>query len=275
MNIKPDCIACLLNQALKVSKLLDLDDTASKKVLNKAAQILIDRDMSHTPPQIAKDIYHAISEITQNDDPVLVSKLYATKEALKVDTSFVKTISDAIKLSAIGNVIDFGAQKQFDLKEMIQNHFSQPFAIDDFSLFEQELKKAKEMVVIGDNVGEHIFDKLLIKTIKKHYNIKIYYFVRGKPIINDITKNEAVLLADCANIVDTGVQTPGYDLKESNAKAKEIFDRADIVLAKGMGNFESLYQIAERTIYFLFIVKCDVVGQMIGQDVKSMIFKRE
>ena len=168
MNIKPDCIACLLNQALKVSKLLDLDDTASKKVLNKAAQILIDRDMSHTPPQIAKDIYHAISEITQNDDPVLVSKLYSTKEALKVDTSFVKTISDAIKLSAIGNVIDFGAQKQFDLKEMIQNHFSQPFAIDDFSLFEQELKKAKEMVIIGDNVGEHIFDKLLIKTIKKH-----------------------------------------------------------------------------------------------------------
>ena len=142
-------------------------------------------------------------------------------------------------------------------------------------IFEQELKKAKEMVIIGDNVGEHIFDKLLIKTIKKHYNIKIYYFVRGKPIINDITKNEAVLLADCANIVDTGVQTPGYDLKESNAKAKEIFDRADIVLAKGMGNFESLYQIAERTIYFLFIVKCDVVGQMIGQDVKSMIFKRE
>lgn len=274
LNIKPDCIACLLNQALKVSKLLELDDITSKKVLDEAAQILMDHDMSYTPPQIAKHIYQAISKITGNDDPVSLSKKHATKEALKVNTSFVQTIKDAVKLSVIANVIDFGAQKQFDLNEMIQNHFSRGFAIDDFPLFEQELKKAKEMVVIGDNAGEHIFDKLLIETIKKHYNIKIHYFVRGKPIINDVTKNEAAFLADCANIIDTGVQTPGYDLKESNAKAKEIFDHADIVLAKGMGNFESLYQTAERTVYFLFVVKCNVVAQIIDQEVKSMIFKQ-
>jgi len=274
LNIKPDCIACLLNQALKVSKLLKLDDETSKQILDEASQILINHDMSHTPPQIAKDIYHAISKITQNEDPVALSKMHATKEALKIDTSFVQTIKDALKLSVIGNVIDFGAQEQFDLNEMIQNHFSRPFAIDDVCLFEQELKNAKEMVVIGDNVGEHVFDKLLIETIKKHYPIKIYYFVRGRPIINDITKNEAAMLSGCATIIDTGVQTPGYDLGEANETSKAIFDRADIVLAKGMGNFESLYQTAKRPIYFLFVVKCSVVSQIVGKEVKSMIFKR-
>ena len=274
MNIKPDCIACLFNQSLKVTKLLELDDNTSKKVFDSTAQILIDHDMNYTPPQIAKEIYQAISDITGKDDPVAIAKEYSTQEALKVDTSFIKSIPDALKLSVIGNVIDFGAQKQFDLTEMIQNHFHQAFGIDDYPTFEKELKEAKEMVVIGDNVGEHIFDKVLIETIKKIYNIEVYYFVRGIPIINDVTLKEAQLLKDCAQLIDTGVATPGYDLAEVNVESKAIFDRADIVLAKGMGNFESLYQVAKRPVYFLFIVKCSVVAQAIGKEVKELIFKK-
>ncbi|RRS31620.1 MAG: hypothetical protein P794_03625 [Epsilonproteobacteria bacterium (ex Lamellibrachia satsuma)] len=274
MNIRPDCIACLFNQSLKVSKLLELDDSTTKKVFDKTAQILIDYDMSHTPPQIAKSIYRAITEITGKDDPVVLAKERATLEAQRVDTSFVQTISDALKLSVIGNVIDFGAQQQFDLDEMIRYHFHQEFAIDDLPAFEKELKEAKEMVIIGDNVGEHIFDKVLIETIKKYYDIEVYYFVRGIPIINDVTLKEAQILKECAHIVDTGVKTPAYDLKEANTASKEIFDRADIVLSKGMGNFESLYLEAERPVYFLFIVKCNVVAEAIGKEEKDMIFKR-
>jgi uncharacterized protein with ATP-grasp and redox domains len=274
MNIKPDCVACLFNQSLKVTKLLELDDNTSKKVFDSTAQILIDHDMNYTPPQIAKEIYQAISDITDEEDPVARAKEYSTQEALKVDTSFIKTIQDALKLAVIGNVIDFGAQNQFDLNEMIQNHFHQAFGIDDFSTFESELKEAEEMVVIGDNVGEHIFDKVLIETIKKSYNVKVYYFVRGKPIINDVTLKEAQILKNCAYIIDTGVATPGYDLNEINAESKAIFDRADIVLAKGMGNFESLYLADKRPVYFLFVVKCSVVAEVIGKEVKELIFKR-
>ncbi len=274
MNIKPDCIACLFNQSLKVTKLLELDDNTSKKVFDSTAQILIDHDMNYTPPQIAKEIYQSISDITGEEDPVARSKEYSTQEALKVDTSFIETIPDALKLAVIGNVIDFGAQNQFDLNEMIQNHFHQAFGIDDYATFEKELQEANELVIIGDNVGEHIFDKVLIETIKKNYDIEVYYFVRGKPIINDVTLKEAQILKDCAQLIDTGVATPGYDLEEINAESKAIFDRADIVLAKGMGNFESLYQVAERPVYFLFVVKCSVVAQAIGKEVKELIFKR-
>jgi len=274
VNIKSDCIACLFNQSLKVTKLLELDDNTSKKVFDSTAQILIDHDMNYTPPQIAKEIYQAISDITGEEDPVALSKEWATQEALKVDTSFIQTIPDALKLSVIGNVIDFGAQKQFDLGEMIQNHFHQAFGIDDYPTFEKELKDAKEMVIIGDNVGEHIFDKVLIETIKKSYGIEIYYFVRGKPIINDVTLKEAQILKSSAHIIDTGVATPGYDLEEINTESKAIFDRADIVLAKGMGNFESLYHAAKRPVYFLFVVKCSVVAQAIGKEIKELIFKR-
>jgi len=274
VNIKPDCLSCLSDQAIKVTKLLELDDATSKKVFDTAAQILIDHDMSHTPPQIAKVIYQAISDITGEDDPVALAKERATQEALKIDTSFIQTIPDALKLSVIGNVIDFGSQEKFDLNEMIQSHFHQTFAIDDSANFIKELRNAKEIVIIGDNVGEHIFDKLLIETIKKNYDVEVHYFVRGKPIINDVTVKEAQVLNSCAHIVDTGVETPGYDLEETNTASKEIFDRADIVLAKGMGNFESLYRATQRPVYFLFVVKCTVVAEAIGQNVKELIFKK-
>ncbi len=274
LNIKPDCIGCLLNQTLKVSKLLDLDDATSKEVLDRSAQILIDHDLTYTPPQIAKDIYQAISTITGEDDPVSIAKQHATEEALKIDTSFIHTIPDALKLSVIGNVIDFGAQNQFGLQETIEKQFSTSFALDDTAGFIRELQNAREMVVIGDNTGEHIFDKLLIETIQKEYGIRVYYFVRGAPIINDVTLVEAQILKDCAHIVDTGVETPGYDLEEANAMSREIFDRADIVLAKGMGNFESLYHQAERPIYFLFIIKCNVVAQAISKEIGEMVFTK-
>jgi len=257
-----------------VTKLLNLDDETSKKVFDRTAQILIAHDMSSTPPQIAKDIYQAISDITGDEDPVAVAKEYAISEALKVDTSFIQSIPDALKMAVLGNVIDFGSREQFELTEMIQNHFNHSFALDDTAIFIKELQHAKEMVFIGDNAGEHVFDKLLIEIIKKEFDVKIYYFVRGKPIINDVTLKEGGLLKECANIIDTGVETPGYDLKEANSRSKEIFDRAEIVLSKGMGNFESLYKVSTRPIYYLFVTKCTVVAEAIKQNVKETIFTK-
>lgn len=274
MNIKPDCIVCLMNQGLKVSRLLQLDDQQSKEVLDATAKILLGHDMDVTPPQIAKVIYRSISEITGLDDPVAVSKMQATELALSVDKRLVKSIEDAIKFSVIGNVIDFGAQEQFDLNEMITEYFDHPLAIDDSEVFREELENAKEIVIIGDNVGEHIFDTWLIEKIKEQYDVQVYYFVRGKPIINDVTMQDAQILQECATVIDAGVHTPGYDLSQASKASLEIFEKADIVISKGMGNFESLYGETERSIYYLFMVKCNVVSEQIGQPVKSMIFKR-
>ncbi|MGC9350841.1 MAG: damage-control phosphatase ARMT1 family protein [Sulfurovum sp.] len=274
MNIKPDCIVCLMNQGLKVSRLLELDDEQTKEVLDATGKILLEHDMDITPPQIAEVIYGKIGEITGESDPVALSKAHATKLALSVDKTLVKSIDDAIKFSVIGNVIDFGAQEQFDLNEMIAEQFHHPFAINDSELFKEELKEAKEIVILGDNVGEHIFDKWLIEKIKEKYDVDVYYFVRGRPIINDVTTQEAEILQGCAAVVDTGVHTPGYDLSQASKTSLEIFEKADIVISKGMGNFESLYGEAERSIYYLFTVKCNVVSEQIGKPVKSMIFER-
>ncbi len=110
--------------------------------------------------------------------------------------------------------------------------------------------------------------------IKAQYDMEVCYFVRGEPIINDVTVKEAALLEDVAAIIDTGVPTPGFDLGYANETSKKLFEEADIVLAKGMGNYESLYDVTERKLYYLFIVKCSVVSQAIGQEVGKMIFMK-
>ncbi len=274
MYIKPDCITCILNQTLKVSKLLELDDPMSKRLLDSTAKILMESSMEMTPPQIAQATYAKIAEITGVPDPISKSKAQATQMALAIDTSFVQSLHDAVKLALIGNVIDFGAQAQLDLNQTIKTHFHRAFGVDDFKLFEAELTQAKTLVYIGDNVGEHIFDKLLIEMITQAYDITVYYFTRGRPIINDVTLKEAQPLSRSATLIDTGVPTPGFDLSYANNTSKALFEQSDIVLAKGMGNYESLYDVTHRPLYYLFIVKCSVVAEAIGHEVGELIFSR-
>jgi uncharacterized protein with ATP-grasp and redox domains len=263
-----------MNQTLKSAKLLEADDATAKRMLDETARILMRYDLNATPPEIAKDTYAAVARISGEEDPIARAKEAATKAALRVDTSKIRTLHDALKFALVGNVIDFGAQRELDMDETIRRAFAETFAVDDFSQFEKELAAAETLVYIGDNTGEHIFDKVFIQAIKQRYDVEVYYFVRGKPIINDVTVKEGAYLADVASIVDTGVPTPGFDLRFANEASKRLFQRADIVLSKGMGNFESLYDVCGRTVYYLFVVKCDVVSNAIGYPVGSLIFTK-
>jgi uncharacterized protein with ATP-grasp and redox domains len=284
MNIKPDCLVCLYNQALKTSKLLNLDDETSAKVLFEVAKILPNYSLEFTPPQIAKDTYKLIEEITNNSDPLLQAKKIAIKEAKsfkpflyeEIEKSNDKLLT-ALKIAVAGNVIDFGAKKQFNLKDIIENIFNTPFKIDSYLQLKEQLKSAKKVVIIGDNCGENIFDVILADVLKSLYDIELFYFVRGKPIINDVTFKEANEsdMPKFAQIIDTGVPTPGYDLKYANEESKNIFNEADVVIAKGMGNFESLYQITNREVFYLFIVKCNVVASAINANEKDIVLALE
>jgi len=284
MNIKPDCLVCLYNQALKTSKLLNLDDETSAKILFEIAKILPNYSLKFTPPQIAKDTYKLIENITNNPDPLLKAKEEAIKEAKtfkpflyeKIQKSSDKLLT-ALKIAVAGNVIDFGAKKQFNLKEIIENIFNTPFKIDNYLELKTKLKSAKKVVIIGDNCGENIFDVILADILKSLYDVEIFYFVRGKPIINDVTLKEAseTDIIKFAQIIDTGVPTPGYDLKYANEKSKEIFYNADVIISKGMGNFESLYKISHRELFYLFIVKCNVVANAINANEKDIILLKD
>ena len=280
MNIKPGCLVCLYNQALKTSKLLGLDDEKTAKILFEIAKILPNYSLQNTAPEIAKDTYALIEKFTNNPDPLKISKQNSIKEATKFKSFLYEKIkkSDdklltALKIAVAGNVIDFGSKAQIKLNEILDKIFHTPFKIDNYSQLQDKLKTAKKVVILGDNCGENIFDVILADVLKSLYDIELFYFVRGKPIINDVTLTEAEKsdMPQFAKIIDSGVPTPGYSLKYCNKESFDIFKKADVVISKGMGNFESLYQITKREIFYLFIIKCNVIAEAVKCKIGDLI----
>lgn len=274
MTIKRDCYVCIYTQALNVTKRLKLDEETSSEILRGAAKILSNYDLSVMPPEIAKEVYEFIEETLNIKDPFENEKKEAIKKALELKSFLEKKLKnsskplfDACKIAIAGNIIDLGVNQNYNLDEEIKNIFNMEFRHNDFDELKSKLKNAKTLCYLADNSGENIFDEILIKTIKKLYSeIKIYYVVRGKPIINDVTLKDikGLEINDLTEVIDSGVPTPGFHLKFANKKSKDIFYNADVVISKGMGNFEVLFGECGREVFYFFKVKCDVVASACG-----------
>ncbi|MDQ7059838.1 MAG: ARMT1-like domain-containing protein [Sulfurimonas sp.] len=131
-------------------------------------------------------------------------------------------------------------------------------------------------MILGDNVGEHIFDYMFIEVLQELYpNVNYTYMVRGKPIINDVTIKEAKEAGfdTLCNLVDSGVDTPGFAYNRASKEAQDLFDTADLVISKGMGNYECLTPSHRKNICFLLKVKCQVVGNSLNKEIGDIICK--
>lgn len=282
MNITSDCITCFLNQSIRVAKNLNLDDDKTEK-LTKIAEETLSKHKDVTPVIVVSDLYPKMGDFVGSSDIYAELKEKSTKEALKLLIDVEATLDSmedrlkgAIKASVAGNVIDFSTPELFDLSKEFQTVFQTPFAIDNQDKFLDRLKSAKSLMIVGDNVGEHVFDKLLLKEINRVYpDIELYYATRGVPIINDVTMKEAkeIGLDEVATVVDSGVDTSGLDYSRASSSFMEIYNSIDLILAKGMGNYEALDEVDDSRIYHLLKVKCSVVGSSIGANVGDLIFK--
>jgi len=284
MNMKPDCFACLYNQMLRVSKALECDEACGTKLMEESAARIAGLDSRQTPPEAAAILYPALSKMLGREDLYARQKEESTQRAAELLPWVEQRINDAedpldaaLRAAVAGNVIDFATEVSFGLEEEIEKIFDADFAIDDKNRFLQRLAGAKRLVVLGDNAGEHLFDKVMIATFTKHFpGLAIDYFTRGKPIINDVTPKEALAICmdEVARVVDSGVDTPGFLYERASDEAKRDYDAADLILAKGMGNFECMESWADERVYFLFKVKCGVVATKIGKEVGNLICKQ-
>lgn len=280
MLLKPDCFSCLYEQALRVAKALECEERCAKSMMQEAAKVLAAIDPNQTPPEAAVPLYAKLAEVAGVEDVYAKQKQKTIQQALpfvhlakeKIAKSS-KPLATALKAAVAGNVIDFAMQVSFKLEEEFEKIFTTPFAIDHQEAFFDKLQKAQSLVILGDNVAEHLFDKLLMQEIKRVFDLDIYYFVRGKPIINDVTIKEAkeANLDEVCKLIDSGVDTPGFVFSRASKEAKRIFLRADVVLAKGMGNYEVMESKKDERVYFLFKVKCQVVASHIGKNVGDLI----
>lgn len=231
-------------------------------------------------PEITRNILFAISEVSNNSDPYKKEKDDSNRELMRRYSEFKKrveqsddTIDTALRLAIAGNIIDFGPTHIFDVDGTIERVFTSDLAIDDSAALKAEIKKAKTILYLGDNCGEIVLDKLFLETIN-HPNV--IFAVRDKPILNDATIIEAteVGIPEVAKLISNGDDAPSTLLHRVSAEFLEIYKSADLIISKGMGNFEGLMDETDPRLFYLLMVKCPVIGQKVGAENGDFVVKR-
>ncbi len=180
-------------------------------------------------------------------------------------------VLSAIKYARLGNFIDYGAAPGGIDMEKIDEKLGG--ALDgervdpaEYGRLCEDLGNAKELLYITDNAGEIVLDKLLMKKIKSRYkNIKITAAVRGGAVLNDATLRDAeqIRLSEEAEVIDSGSDIPGIQMSEIGAEMRKAMSRADVVISKGQGNFETLSGCGYN-VYYVFLCKCDMFVRRFG-----------
>jgi damage-control phosphatase, subfamily I len=270
-----DCYPCLIRQSLEASRMAGAQDDQVKTILNQAMSILQEMPDGATPPEIGTQIHSLVRRVTGVEDPYQRVKQLATDQALdmvpKLKNLIVTSddpLDTALRLSIAGNIIDFGPNPSYDLWVVVKRLLNEDFAIDDTLSLWAELSKAETILFLGDNAGETVFDRLLIEALNK----PITFVVRGGPTLNDATKEDAIAagINQVAEIIDNGTRIPGTVLSECSKAFLERFWSADMILAKGMGNYETLSEV-KAPIYFLMQVKCPIIGKDVDAPAGSAV----
>ncbi len=271
-----ECFPCMLNQALEAAKVAIPDTARQREILNRVMGLLMELKLDASPPEIARKSHRLVRELSGNPDPYKDQKCEYNTRALALLPRLrdqVEQAADpldlAVRLAIAGNVIDFGAMASgFDFEREWKNAHTARFGVSDYEAFKADILKARSILYLGDNAGEIVFDRLLVEVLQQISKAEITFVVRGEPVLNDATIEDArfVGLDRLVPVVDNGNDAPGTVLSEVRPEVRRLFETADVIIAKGQGNYETLSD-APGNICFLFQVKCPVIGRSAGAEV--------
>lgn len=277
MKINKKCLPCLINQVIKVANITNCSnrDDLYHQVFEQLSKI----DFNKSNPEIIGMIFELVKKHLNNEDPYQEIRQYYNNLFLQSYDDFDKKINSfktAIKYAIIGNIIDFSPinnQEITKIDDWFDNIDNLSLTIDHVDKLINDIKKAKTILYLGDNCGEICLDKLLLKRIKQlNPSLKIYFGVRGKPVVNDSIESDAyeVGIDEYASIISNGDNSLGTILSRTSAQFNQIYQNCDFVIAKGQANFESLSE-ENKKIYFLLMVKCGVIAKYINVLEKSLV----
>jgi uncharacterized protein with ATP-grasp and redox domains len=281
-----DCFPCMLRQALEAARMAKADASQQRAVLNRVMELLAVVPVDNTPAETGYHVHRIVREMTGVRDPYRLVKEEATGKALPLVPRLREIVAQAddpleqaVRIAIAGNIIDFAPDKvmnpskelQFTLEATLERVLHQPFAINDLEALRRALSQAQRVLYLADNAGETVFDRVLIEVLEQ----PVIYAVKGGPTINDATQEDAVAagLGEVAEIVSTGSDAPGTVLESCSPAFRQLYDQAELIIAKGQANHEALGE-GDRRLFFLLQVKCSVLGREIGTEPGSIILKQ-
>lgn len=279
------CIACILSkQERKIRK--HSDEQKKREYIQQILKILYEYGTKECAPMVekrVKDIYEQYYE-EEVDYPALKHRynqyMLEKEEEIRMHIQKNNDIETCIKYVCAGNYIDFGATNKIDdqlLQGLLDKVNELKISKEEVAYLEAELTKAKNLLYITDNCGEIVLDKIFIEELQNKYkNLKITAMVRGGMASNDATMEDAkeVGLTQVVPVIENGAAIMGTVKEQLNEDAKQKIKEADVIIAKGMGNFESMYQEGMNP-YYLLLCKCDLYKEIFGVEMYQPIFCKE
>lgn len=279
MHAQPECIVCAFRQALNTARIVSDDPHVHTAVMARLARAMIKPDMNQTPAGLSQIVYRSVTEVTGVRDPYATIKLATNRAALRLlpeALGMVRRSSNplkaACKLAVAGNIIDLGIGHGFDLEADLRSILKQEFKIDAFNSFRRELRPGRRALYIGDNSGEIVFDRALVEFMIAA-GVITTYAVKSGPTINDATIEDARFcgLTALVPVITTGSDDIGIYWPRIGTEFKRAYRSADLIIAKGHGNFETC---AGRpgNFYFLLKAKCDMVARELKVNLGDLVF---
>jgi hypothetical protein len=271
MRTQLDCLPCFLNQGLKAARLYAPDDeTLHRQVLLSWSSRLTELDIDRPPPTVAGDLYRHIAPLLQNGDPFYQVKKRTNARALELLPQLQQQVGEswhpfrtALELSMIGNLMDSGVGKELDWEAEL-DLLDQDLDEAAYLALRQALQEYGQVMVLGDNAGEIVLDTILVQQLQQ-LGCRVVYAVRGSPIINDATMEDAeeAGMSRLCQVISSGVDTPGTVLERCSDDFLEAMEASPVIVSKGQGNLESLWN-ERRNIFYALKIKCGVVSDLTG-----------
>lgn len=274
MRSEAACIPCVIRQCQRIVQMVSGDPdkllSITHRVLDRIQELSLDEPPSLFTSRLLLETYAALGEA----DPFLQAKRKMNEmgsKAAEIARAKIERSNDplhtAILYAAAGNVIDIGPQASFDLDAALANL---RFRRDDYKVFRDTLHGGAEILFLLDNAGEIFFDRLLIERLA---GFRLVMAVKSGPILNDATEADAAAagLAHYGTVITTGSQVLGIDLDRSSTEFRTAFESADIVIAKGHANFESVVDLG-RDAFFILKAKCPVVASRLEVQEGDSVF---
>ena len=281
MKTSLDCIPCILRQTIDAARFISEDPNYQYKTMQDALGWLQEMDLNLSPPAIAQMIHRNLRRQSFNADPYQEIKKKQNQLALDMIPDLRLKIQFApdplifaARLAIAGNVIDLGVNgnlKSSDIRQAIDRVLSENF-IGEAEEFRRAVADAHSILYLADNAGEIVFDRLLIEQLRPE---RVTLVVRGMPVINDATLDDAreAGLDKIVKVIGNGSDAPGTTLEDCSSEFQQLFREADLIIAKGQGNFETLDEVP-ATIFFLFKVKCQMFAGLVNQPIGTQILIR-
>ena len=267
MKLHLECMPCYIRQALEAIRMVTDDKKLQEKIMRKCLIVASKFDTNGIGILIHSRIHNIIKKFAPNGNPYREIKqkfnvicLNMIDEIKQIISKSHNPFETSLRIALAGNIIDFGPGTELNeeiIRKAIKQALYQKLDRNEVKTLQNNIGYGKRILYIGDNAGEIVFDKIFIEQLPKE---KITYVVRGGPILNDSTMEDAKMVGmdNVVRVITTGIDMPAAALPLCSKEFLNEYERSDLVIAKGQGNYEALSD-EKKNIFFLLKIKCPVI----------------